>query len=314
MSKNDKKLDLAARAAWMYYVAGQTQNQIADALGVSRQVAQRLVASALDNGLVSVHISHSVGRCMELASQLQKRYGLGVCQVVPGQGMESAGIHHAIAVAGAEVMTQFIRSDKPMIIGVGSGRSLKAAIDELADIERPQHSSVSLIGAIASDGSCTRYDVPLLMAQKTQGRYFILPAPLFADGEEDRAMWCSHRIYRTVSEKASQADVTFIGIGTIEPGCPLHKDGFISGDDVVLLMEKGAVAEVLGHFMDPDGNRISSDLNARLTSVGPKPHDDQPVIALAGGSGKHVAIRAALNGRWINGLVTDEVCAQALLG
>ena len=40
----------------------------------------------------------------------------------------------------------------------------------------------------------------------------------------------------------------------------------------------------------------------------------QPVIALAGGSGKHVAIRAALNGRWINGLVTDEVCAQALLG
>jgi DNA-binding transcriptional regulator LsrR (DeoR family) len=127
-------------------------------------------------------------------------------------------------------------------------------------------------------------------------------------------MWCSHRIYRTVSEKASQADVTFIGVGTIEPGCPLHKDGFISGDDVALLMEKGAVAEVLGHFMDPDGNRISSDLNARLTSVGPKPHDDQPVIALAGGSGKHVAIRAALNGRWINGLVTDEVCAQALLG
>ncbi|MGP9434396.1 sugar-binding transcriptional regulator [Ewingella sp. AOP8-B2-18] len=313
MNKSDKKLDLAARAAWMYYVAGQTQNEIADSLGVSRQVAQRLVASALDNGLVSVHISHSVGRCMELAAQLKKRFGLGVCQVVPGQGMSDAGISHAIAVAGAEVMMQYIKQEQPMIIGVGSGRSLKAAIDELADVERPQHSSVSLIGAIASDGSCTRYDVPLLMAQKTQGRYFILPAPLFADGEDDRAVWCNHRIYRTVSEKASQADVTFIGIGTIEPGCPLHKDGFISEQDVERLMAKNAVAEVLGHFMGPEGERVESELNARLTSVGPTPHDDKPVIALAGGSAKHLAIRAALNGKWINGLVTDEACAEWLM-
>jgi len=313
MSKNDKKMDQAARAAWMYYVAGQTQNEIADALGVSRQVAQRLVASAIDNGLVSVHISHSIGRCMELASQLKKRYGLGVCQVVPGQGMTSSGISHAIAVAGAEVMTQYIRQEKPMIIGVGSGRSLKAAIDELAAVDRPQHSSVSLIGAIASDGSCTRYDVPLLMAQKTQGRYFILPAPLFADGEDDRAMWCSHRIYRTVSEKAGQADVTFIGIGTLGPGCPLQNDGFISAEDVERLMKKNAVAEVLGHFMGSDGQRIDSELNARLTSVGPQPHDNKPVIALAGGAEKHLAVRAALNGKWINGLVTDEACAEALL-
>lgn len=313
MSKNDKKMDLAARAAWMYYVAGQTQHEIAEALGVSRQVAQRLVASAIDNGLVSVHISHSVGRCMELAAQLQKRFGLDICQVVPGQGMTPSGISHAIAVAGAQVMTQFIRSDEPMIIGVGSGRTLKAAIDELADIERPQHSSVSLIGAIASDGSCTRYDVPLLMAQKTQGRYFILPAPLFADGEDDRAMWCNHRIYRTVSEKASQANVTFIGIGTIEPGCPLHKDGFISLEEVEKLEKSGAVGEVLGHFMGQGGQRIDSVLNSRLTSVGPHPHDDQPVIALAGGADKQIAIRAALEGRWINGLVTDESCAQALL-
>lgn len=313
MSKNDKKLDQAARAAWMYYVAGQTQNEIAEALGVSRQVAQRLVASALDNGLVRVQISHSIGRCMELAGQLKKRFGLGICQVVPGQGMDASGINHAIAVAGAEVMVQYIRQEQPMIIGVGSGRSLKAAIDELPDVERPQHSSVSLIGAIAADGSCTRYDVPLLMAEKTQGRYFILPAPLFADGEEDRAVWREHRIYRVVSDKASQADVTFIGIGTIEPGCPLHKDGFISQQDVERLIEKKAVAEVLGHFMGAEGQRIDSELNVRLTSVVPKPHADKPVIALAGGSAKHVAIRAALNGKWINGLVTDEACAEWLL-
>ncbi|CAI2457136.1 Deoxyribonucleoside regulator [Serratia ficaria] len=313
MSKHDRKLDQAARAAWMYYVAGQTQHEIAEALGVSRQVAQRLVACAIDNGLVSVSIAHPVGRSMELAAQLGARYGLAPCQVVPSQGMDGAGINRAVAVAGAEVMAQFIRSEAPLIIGVGSGRSLKAAIDELAEYQRPQHSCVSLIGAIASDGSCTRYDVPLWMAEKTQGRYFILPAPLFADSEQDRALWCNHRIYRTVNDKASQADVTFIGIGTIGERCPLHQDGFISLEDVQRLTAANAVAEMLGHFIDAEGARVASDLDARLTSVGLRQRPEKPVIALAGGPEKHRAIRAALAGRWINGLVTDEDSALALL-
>jgi DNA-binding transcriptional regulator LsrR (DeoR family) len=313
MSKHDKKLDQAARAAWMYYVAGQTQHQIAEALGVSRQVAQRLVACAIDNGLISVSIAHPVGRCMELAAQLSARYGLELCQVVPSQGMDTQGINRAVAVAGAEVMAQFIRSEEPLIVGVGSGRSLKAAIDELAEIQRPQHSCVSLIGAIAADGSCTRYDVPLWMAEKTQGRYFILPAPLFADSEQDRALWCNHRIYRTVSEKASQADVTFIGVGTIGEQCPLHQDGFISLADVARLTAANAVAEMLGHFIDGEGRRVINDLDRRLTSVELRQQPEKPVIALAGGPEKHRAIRAALAGRWINGLVTDEGSALALL-
>ncbi len=313
MVKHDKKLDQAARAAWMYYVAGQTQHEIAESLGVSRQVAQRLVALAIDSGLISVSISHPVGRCMALAAQLSERYELSLCQVVPSQGMESAGVNRAVAVAGAEVMAQFIRSEQPLIIGVGSGRSLKAAIDELPELERPQHSCVSLIGAIAADGSCTRYDVPLWMAEKTQGRYFILPAPLFADSEQDRALWCNHRIYRTVNEKARQADVTFIGIGTIEYQCPLHQDGFISAEDVNQLMSANAVAEMLGHFIDRQGNRVASELDQRLTSVNLRQQPEKPVIALAGGKEKRQAIRAALLGRWINGLVTDEESALALL-
>ncbi|GAA3604661.1 sugar-binding transcriptional regulator [Gibbsiella greigii] len=313
MAKHDKKLDQAARAAWMYYVAGQTQHEIADALGVSRQVAQRLVACAIDNGLVSVTISHPEGRSMALAAQLRERFSLGICQVVPSQGMAAAGINRAVAVAGAEVMAQFIRCEQPLIIGVGSGRSLKAAIDELPEFERPQHSCVSLIGAIASDGSCTRYDVPLWMAEKTQGRYFILPAPLFADSEQDRALWCNHRIYRTVNEKANQADVTFIGIGTIGHQCPLHQDGFISAQQVERLQADNAVAEMLGHFIDREGRRVASELDGRLTSVSLRQRPEKPVIALAGGREKYSAIRAALAGQWINGLVTDEETAAGLL-
>jgi len=40
------RLDDAARAGWLYYIAGNTQDEIARKLGVSRQTAQRLVSLA----------------------------------------------------------------------------------------------------------------------------------------------------------------------------------------------------------------------------------------------------------------------------
>ena len=49
--KQEEKLDMAARAAWLYYVSGNTQNEIARKLKISRPAAQRLVALALEKEL-----------------------------------------------------------------------------------------------------------------------------------------------------------------------------------------------------------------------------------------------------------------------
>ena len=48
MSKQQEKRDQAARAAWLYYVGNHTQQDIAEQLGVSRQIAQRLIAYAVE--------------------------------------------------------------------------------------------------------------------------------------------------------------------------------------------------------------------------------------------------------------------------
>ncbi len=313
MSRVDRKLDQAARAAWMYYVAGKTQHEIADVLGVSRQAAQRLVALASESGLVRVSIVHPVADCTALSQQLARQFGLSVCLVVPSAGVDSTSLNRMIAVAGAELMLQFIDQEQPQVIAVGSGRALRSTINELPQLDRPQHSCVSLIGAIASDGSCTRYDVPLWMAEKTQGKYFILPAPLFADNPTDKDLWCNHRIYRMVTDKAAQADVTFIGIGQMNLHCPLHYDGFITSEEVQRLTEAGVVAEIVGHFIGDDGRRVPSTLDQRLTSVTINVRPEKPVIAFAGGAEKYSAIRAVLNGGWLTGLVTDEETAIKLL-
>ena len=83
MPKQENKLDLAARAPWGYYVSGNTQEEIAAKLNLSRPGAQRLIALAMDEGLVKVRINHPIAECMALARELRNRFDLTFCDVVP---------------------------------------------------------------------------------------------------------------------------------------------------------------------------------------------------------------------------------------
>ncbi|BBU95557.1 hypothetical protein BML2496_14400 [Providencia rettgeri] len=126
-------------------------------------------------------------------------------------------------------------------------------------------------------------------------------------------MWCQHRVYKEVTEKALNADITFIGIGEVGKGCPLNSEGFVTDEQLEMLLEKGVAAELLGHFIQANGERLSTALDDTHTSVPLFPSPNKPVIAFAGGAHKTKAIQAVMNGGWVTGLVTDEATAHHLL-
>jgi len=311
--KQEEKLEAAVRAAWLYYVAGNTQREIAQKLKISRPTAQRLVALAVERGLVKVRVYHKVASCLELAVTLRQRYNLWVCNVVPVNVDSGDQVLRKIAVAAAQVMESYLSEVDPTIIALGSGQTIKAVIGELNNFERPHHRVLSLVGAIGRDGASNPYDVALQAAEKIGSKCFLLPAPLVADSPEERKQWCRHRLYKVVEELSSEADVAFVGIGDIREGCPLHRDGFITRDEVIELMKAGAVGDHLGWTYDERGEPVRVSVQERVTSIQlPRP-SRKPVIAFAGGELKSKAVLGALRGRWINGLVTDENCARAVL-
>jgi DNA-binding transcriptional regulator LsrR (DeoR family) len=311
--KYGEKMDLAARAAWLYYVAGNTQHEIAEKLQISRPAAQRLVALALGNGIVKVRVHHEVGNCLEIANELKGRYRLEHCEVVPSNGDSRDQILRKIAVAGASVMESYFGRIEPTVIAVSSGRTIKAVIEELTPLSRPQHRLVSLVGAIAHDGSSNPYDVALRAAEKSGSKYFLLPAPLLADSTDERKQWCGHRLYRVVEALAHQADVAFVGIGEIAINCPLHRDGFITVAETAELVNAGAVGETLGWTFDRGGLPVTRGIQNRVTSISLRRPSKKPVIGFAAALQKAEAVLGALRGQWINGLVTDEGCAKRIL-
>ena len=71
------------RAAWLYHVAGNTQEQTADLLGISRVKVNRLLAEARESGIVKISIEHRFARMVEVEENIRNRYNLLFCRTTP---------------------------------------------------------------------------------------------------------------------------------------------------------------------------------------------------------------------------------------
>jgi DNA-binding transcriptional regulator LsrR (DeoR family) len=311
-SGNASRLDDAARAGWLYYVAGNTQDQIAAKLGVSRQSAQRLVSLAVSEGLVRVRIDHPIANCLELAGRLKSRYALDLAEVVPSDP-DSPSTTIGVAEAAAAEIERRLSSPEPIVMALGTGRTLKAAVEQLPAMECPQHKVVSLTGNIAPDGSAAYYNVIFTLADTVKARSFPMPLPVIVSSPDERAMLLSQPMIQPTLALAAQANVTFIGLGDLGPNAPLYEDGFITEAELKALQKAGAVGEIVGWAFDRDGRMIEGITNDRVASAPIPSREKSLVVALAMGEKKLPGIRAATNRRLVNGLITDERTAAALL-
>ncbi|KKX30593.1 sugar-binding transcriptional regulator [Rhizobium sp. LC145] len=311
-SDTQGRLDDAARAGWLYYVAGRTQDEIAAAMSISRQSAQRLVSLAVAERLIKVRLDHPISACLELAEALRQRYDLKHAEVVPS---DPAGVSTTVGIAEAAAaeIERWLKRPDPIIVAIGTGRTLKAAVDQLPPMECPQHRIVSLTGNIGPDGSAAFYNVIFSMADAIKARHFPMPLPVLCSSAEERETLHDQALVRSTIALGAKADVTFVGIGELGVDGPLCVDGFLGRDEMMKLVEEGAAGEICGWIFDHKGRLVESSINDRVASVPIPSRETSSVIGIAQGRKKVVALGAALDGRLINGVITDEATAEQLL-
>lgn len=306
------RLDDAARAGWLYYVAGNTQDEIARKLGVSRQSAQRLVAMAVSEKLIKVRVDHPIAHCMTLAAALSEKFELMSCDVVPSDP-EAPDLLTGIAIAAATELERLLKSPDRQIVSLGTGRSLKAMVEQLPQMSCPQHVIVSRLGNMMQDGSASPYNATIRLAERIGAPHYPYPLPVLArDADELRAMRQQEAVRNTI-HLCEQANLSIVGIGQMDRSAPLHVDGFVSAAEMDELAAAGAIGEITSWVYDHQGQLIDCAFNRRVASA-PLPRAvGNPVIGLATGESKLRAIRAALAGKLVNGLITSEATALALL-
>lgn len=308
----DPEQSLAIRAAWLHYAGGLTQAAVAKRLGVPSVKAHRLIARAVAEGVVKVSIDGEIVECAALEDRLCARYGLNYCEVAPDLGEEGLPLR-ALGLAGAGFLRREIERGENPVIGLGHGRTLAAAVQQLPRFDAQGVRFVSLLGGFTRHYATNPHDVMYALAQKTGAQGFVLPVPFFANSEADLAVLLAQPGVRDLFDLSNGASLKVVGIGTADAGAQLVASGMIEPHEIAEINAAGAQGEMLGHFFDARGRVLDTTLSARTLSVSLDGPQGSRIVAIAGGEGKAGAIRAVLESGRLAGLITDEATARSLV-
>ena len=312
LDQGDKRRDDAAKAAWLYFIGGRTQDEIARQLDLSRQAVQRLVSFAVSEKLIKFRMDHPIASCMEIASRLADRFELEFCDVTPTDVIEPGSIK-GIAVATAMRMNRLLVAKTPTVVAVGTGRTLRAAVDELEKLDRPQHKIISLVGNMTADGRASPYEVAMRLADRVGAQRYPMPAPVLTETVEERLALQSQRSFTILRDLRAQARASFFGIGEIAWQAPLHQDGFVSDAEISALIDDGAIGEIIGWPFDANGRHVETPIHDRVASLELEIPPERLTVVVGCGTHKAQPLKAALIGGLASALITDEATANELL-
>jgi DNA-binding transcriptional regulator LsrR (DeoR family) len=304
-------LDLQVRAAWLYYVEGLTQMQIARVMKISRAKVIRLLAGARDSGVVRIRIEAKGSEQIALERQLASRFGLSEVVVVPAPA-DDAEIAVVVGHAAGTYMGDHVRDG--MSIGVGWGTTLNMSLKAIGTKPCERLSVVSLLGGMTHSRAINPSAVARRMADAFGADCYQLTAPVFVADEAIRtALWAEPGL-RDLRERARHVDLALVSGSDVSEEATLFREGLLPRSQLSSLVKAGAVGEVLCHFIDAEGRVVDHPVNRRAVAVELQDLRRVPKIVFAAGGRRKVgAIRAAFKAMAVSVLITDETAARGLL-
>jgi DNA-binding transcriptional regulator LsrR (DeoR family) len=302
----------------LYYEQNMTQQEIAQRLRLSRQKVQRLLVQARADGIVRISLRPITGIFSELEAAVEQRFGLREALVVETSNYDDqVAVAREVGAGAAEYMLRVVQSGDRIVISWGG--SLAGMLNALAYSLRKDSTDVVVIqglGGLADPNHESHAaDLTRRLARALGGQPLLLPAPGVAGSRSARDAFCADPFVAQVLSRARGANLALMGIGAPRSDSLLVREGsIVTWSELDALIGHGAVGDINLRYFDERGRPVASDLDERVVglSLDEIRHIDR-VVGVAGGSAKHRAIRAALEGRLVDVLITDHITAQHLV-
>lgn len=300
----DYEESLMIKVTWYYYLDNMTQQHISELLGISRMRVVKLLEKSRSLGIIQFKIRDDSASRMQLEKKLAETYNLKDTFIVPSppSGMS---VNENIAKAAALYISN--RLDNNTFINMGYGDTQSRILNNLATMADTHISVVSLTGGVS-------YYLPNNMSSVFNAKLYLIPAPLTVSSKEVVDAIRNEASVNEISRMVQLSSMSVVGIGSLNENATIVKSGILTKNDLLYLKMKGAVGDILCHFIDKDGNLINTNIEDRLISTPLSTLSSlNNVIAAAAGDDKVYAIKAALKGGYIDILITDESTALQLL-
>jgi DNA-binding transcriptional regulator LsrR (DeoR family) len=302
--------------AHLYYEVGLRQPVIAAQLELSQATVSRLLKRAREEGIVHISISQPQGAYPKLEEAIRNTYGLRDVIVAGGTDEGEEEILRGIGSAAAAYIKTTLNPGE--VVGISSwSETLLAMVRAMVPLDRPSGARVvQILGGIGNPA--TEFHATNLtrrLADLLRGEAVFMPAPGVVTSPELRPIFLKDQYVSEATSLFDRMTLALVGIGAVEPSRMLAGSGNVfSAEELDLLRRQGAVGDICLHFFDAQGVPIQTPLHERVIGMNlDQLRKIKRAVGVAGGARKVDAIRGALEGKWINILITDRYTAARLV-
>jgi DNA-binding transcriptional regulator LsrR (DeoR family) len=302
---------LAATVARRHYLDGASKSEIAAELGLSRFKVARLLDRARSSGLVRIELHYEGQIDLDLSVRLATHYGLRRCLVIDSPEDDEALLRTNLGRVAAGLLTEIVESDD--VLGLAWSRTLMAMRSALTTLA--PCAVVQLTGALSrpdvDEGSI---ELVRDVARIANGPAFCFYAPMILpEADTARSLRAQPEVAQAIG-RFGELTKAIITVGAWARNQSTVADA-ISLAEYERDEQLGARAELCGIQLDSDGRALRTPLSERIVGIGADQLRAVPeIIAIAYGTSKADAVRAAVGGGFATSLITHASLAVELLG
>ncbi|AZR72295.1 hypothetical protein BBF96_02125 [Anoxybacter fermentans] len=305
-----ERLKLIVQVAQMYYEYGQTQQAIANKLGISRPTVSRLLAQAREKGIVQIIIHNPLGYCSKLEEIFRTEFDLKEVIITPLVGENPI---LTLAEIAANYLYRILKDGDT--IGVAWGNTLHHVSQFLKPKNLSNIRVVQMKGGMGLSGTNIHASQIIeKFSTAYRGKAYFLPVPAIVDTVSVKKAFMSDSSLRRTIQVGAEINVAIYSIGALDSSAAQIEAGYLTAQEIYALQAKGAVGDICSRFFTIDGEVADPALDERTIGIELNDlKDKEYAIAVAGGKEKAAGILGAMRGGFLNVLITDEETATLVL-
>lgn len=313
MKKVINETGLLVKCCKLYYEESLTQNEISKILGVSRPTVSRLLDEGRRSGIVKIEILSPIENFYgNLERTIEKKYNLREVIIVEDDADDNIEKKKS-AKATAEYLQRIVKANDK--IGVSMGKTI-AGISRYIDLNSKLNLMfIPLIGGVGqTKAEIHPNQIIMDLARAFGGKFKLLHAPAVVSDVNIRNSFLMEKSIENILEEGKQVDIAIIGIGSpVIEKSTIMSSGYFDTNDVKKFKKQKAVGDICLQFYDINGGCEKFEFNNRVVGIS---LDDikkiETVIGVACGEEKIEAIVGALNGNYIDVLITNYSNANTI--
>ncbi len=299
--------------AKLYYIDHVKQTEIAEMLGISNMLVSRILKRAETERIVTFQVKSPDKLNWETGNLVKKKYPM-LKEALVVQLEQKENSRQQIGRVAAEYVANLMTENS--ILGVSWGRTICEFAKSLHGTSFPGAKVIQMSGGFLYENDMMMMPSNLvkLVSDRLQCEPVFLNAPLYVPTEETRRVLMQDPICQYVQRLAAKCHITIYGLSSLSESATTMHVGVLTQEDISELQEKGAIGDVMGFFIDANGELVDwskkdCNIGVHLDVVAAAPH----AVCLAGEEEKAAVLKKAIEKRYCNTIIISGSVAELLL-